>query len=417
MSKIGGTGVYTKLLIEKMVEEKHTIGLWPADSLVFKDLEKMDIVRYSIMTKMISTEWDILVIQNALTLTAASHLLHQLKGIPNIFISHSSLNIDQISPYPDLFKVVSIAKTISNSWGIPDEMVRVIFNPHVIPKYNSYKRRRHGPYKILHVSRLDPDRTNTVRDIITVFNNLAECHLTIVGGGWDYMLKKCANNNISFVGEQADVSAYYKETDLVIGSGRVAVEALSYCKPVIVAGIRGLGGLVKPENYERFKGIMFSGRFDGILQEKISSELLKNEIVTTLSNNRLQEIVNNNYALVKEDYNIQHIIPEMVSLFNDVTNINKQLSDFNTFTQLKPRLASNCKFYKNGKSDTYQIRRHPIGKILGQINREGKEMLECFNGKNSIDDIAFSFAYNNKKDLVDLSAGLRELWNEKILIF
>lgn len=67
----------------------------------------------------------------------------------------------------------------------------------------------------------------------------------------------------------------YHAADLVVGTGRVALEAMSCAKPVIAIGVAGYCGIVKPGNTERIIQSHFGdhGSFAGISIERLASDL------------------------------------------------------------------------------------------------------------------------------------------------
>ena len=59
---------------------------------------------------------------------------------------------------------------------------------------------------------------------------------TIVGGPENEPMRKAAGNNVAFLGFVEDVTAVIESHDLVIGAGRVALEAMRKRVPVIAVG-------------------------------------------------------------------------------------------------------------------------------------------------------------------------------------
>ena len=54
---------------------------------------------------------------------------------------------------------------------------------------------------------------------------------------------------IHFTGNQIDVNKYYVGSDCVLGTGRVAIEAMAASKKVIAGGNSGYFGLITSENF------------------------------------------------------------------------------------------------------------------------------------------------------------------------
>lgn len=55
---------------------------------------------------------------------------------------------------------------------------------------------------------------------------------------------------IHIVGAKYNVNDYYLSSDIVVGTGRVALEAMSCSKPVIAIGNTGYVGIVSKENQD-----------------------------------------------------------------------------------------------------------------------------------------------------------------------
>lgn len=62
---------------------------------------------------------------------------------------------------------------------------------------------------------------------------------------------------IHMVGNIRDLVSYYAASDVVVGTGRVALEAMACEKPVIAIGSRGHVGLVRPENFAQAWSMYF----------------------------------------------------------------------------------------------------------------------------------------------------------------
>lgn len=68
--------------------------------------------------------------------------------------------------------------------------------------------------------------------------------------------------------------AYYA-ADVIVGTGRVALEAMACAKPVVAAGVAGYCGVVKPQNIDKVIQCHFGdhGAFVPITAQKLSVDI------------------------------------------------------------------------------------------------------------------------------------------------
>lgn len=114
---------------------------------------------------------------------------------------------------------------------------------------------------IAYCSRLAWQKTLAAESFIFGFYKLTSdyenIHAIVIGDGDGKkilereakMLNECAGRTaIHVVGSKYNVLDYYKASDIVVGTGRVALEAMSCGKPVIAVGNHGYVGIVKDES-------------------------------------------------------------------------------------------------------------------------------------------------------------------------
>ena len=135
--------------------------------------------------------------------------------------------------------------------------------------------------KIVHVSRLSLDKLNAILNVINatprIIKEFPNTQLLLVGSGefFDYANKLAEEINHQLNREGIIMTGAIKDegvpkimglADIVIGVGRVALEAMACGKPVIVAGSTlgpfggNYGGIVTPSNIAELKVHNFSGR-------------------------------------------------------------------------------------------------------------------------------------------------------------
>jgi len=118
----------------------------------------------------------------------------------------------------------------------------------------SHKRGFH----LLHVSRLDPDRSLTAFQLVAVAGELRSrfpaLRVTVLGEGGDLRtLRQAARGAdpdgtfLTVVGGVPDPAPYLQEADLFVGVSRAALEAMACGLPVILSGNQGYGGILTPE--------------------------------------------------------------------------------------------------------------------------------------------------------------------------
>ncbi|GAA4702225.1 glycosyltransferase family 4 protein [Brevibacillus fulvus] len=97
-----------------------------------------------------------------------------------------------------------------------------------------------------------------MRAVKSIAADISHLHLLIVGAGAEFKriqsIAQSINRSfekplIQLIGEQADVRPFYGLSTIIVGTGRVALEAMACGKPVLAVGNHGFFGLVTPDNY------------------------------------------------------------------------------------------------------------------------------------------------------------------------
>ncbi len=126
--------------------------------------------------------------------------------------------------------------------------------------------------RIVMVSRMDGPLADVAVNLVSACDQVYDrwpLRLSIVGGGdnLDAVSARAADCNrrrgkavVSVLGARTDVNRILAESDLVVGVSRVAMEAMSCARPVILAGPQGFGGLLEPDRADRFKEDNFTAR-------------------------------------------------------------------------------------------------------------------------------------------------------------
>ncbi len=112
--------------------------------------------------------------------------------------------------------------------------------------------------KLLWVGRLTGPKGEIARRLAyEVFPKLSDTQCLLIGGPEIPRDWPQPASNIRFVGQVADVTPYYREADLVIGAGRVALEAMRLGVPVLAVGECCYVGLVDAARIARAKATNF----------------------------------------------------------------------------------------------------------------------------------------------------------------
>ncbi|MGG5460994.1 glycosyltransferase [Clostridium sp. B9] len=123
---------------------------------------------------------------------------------------------------------------------------------------------KNNDFVAMYCSRMAWGKVKTCENLIRVCRDLKreesiEVHALIVGDGPGYKELKNIGDRankmlgkelIHFTGGQTDLPDFYNCSDFVVGTGRVAIEAMASKKPVIATGNNGYFGLVNEENFD-----------------------------------------------------------------------------------------------------------------------------------------------------------------------
>ncbi|WP_297521802.1 glycosyltransferase [uncultured Clostridium sp.] len=203
------------------------------------------------------------------------------KNIPMIFTIHGMYYHDIVSTMlKTCNKVISVSIPVFkwlSTFGVQSSIIPngISYSDFSYDEKGIEIRKNNGlkesDYVAMYCSRMAWGKIKTCENLIRVCRDLTrkenkEIHGLIVGDGPGFEeLKKVgdrANNTIGkeiihFTGGQTDIPKYYSASDIVIGTGRVAIEAMAAKKPVIATGNNGYFGIVNEKNFDEAWNMYF----------------------------------------------------------------------------------------------------------------------------------------------------------------
>jgi peptidoglycan/xylan/chitin deacetylase (PgdA/CDA1 family)/glycosyltransferase involved in cell wall biosynthesis len=192
------------------------------------------------------------------------HLIHEL-----------NLDPKHITTIPNGFETQHWISTSStqldlNVFGVPPEIPVLLF----IGRFSGPK----GDIVRVLVSEVYPELVKKV-----------PCSLQIIGGlnvpadipqRAQQMQKRFGKTSVVLREFQSDLIPFLRAANVVIGSGRVAMESLMVGKPTIAFGESNYEGLVTPDNYEAVRRTNFG---DTGIQQTINVEIVVNDLAAILN--------------------------------------------------------------------------------------------------------------------------------------
>jgi glycosyltransferase involved in cell wall biosynthesis len=302
-------------------------------NLVFLPLGVVQAVRIALQKK-------IHLIHSHSTLAfVVSLLTAKILGISSVITLHNyrgmSLSLPFIFRHTD--KIIVISKEIEDKildMNIEPNKISVIPNmieidntlitnpsPLAIPDIRS------DSIKIVTVSRLDLYKTDVPQNLLLTAERIInqypdrDIQILIVGGGselarlqtlGDQINQKLGRQAIVFTGFRKDAIHIISHADIVLGSGRVVLEAMALGKPTIVASAQ-FGGILNAETFPQLAQYNFSGRNS---TEKTSTGNIYQAIITLLENNEYRSSVGKiAYQLVQTSYTVDAVTTQIQDVY------------------------------------------------------------------------------------------------------
>ncbi len=165
--------------------------------------------------------------------------------------------------------------------------------------------------RVAWIGRLTGPKGDIAEKIISqVAPVFSEVQFTIVGGPISDEYQSKLGDNVTLTGFVKDVNEIFKQNDLVIGAGRVPVEAMRFGLPVIAVGENRYVGPVNEETIAIAKATNF-GDCDRLtawdVQQLIDdlSAIVSGETIFPLEQ----------YAEFVDDYRLDHVYPQVMDVY------------------------------------------------------------------------------------------------------
>ncbi len=119
-----------------------------------------------------------------------------------------------------------------------------------------------------------------------------------------------------FEGHQQDLKPFYQKADVVVGAGRVALEAMALKRPVVALGEKMYVGPLFPENIETAEKTNFGDCFE---KEAFDWDQTAKDLIQLLKNGmKRNQAAKAGFQLVHSKYNMKKIFPATEELYQRV---------------------------------------------------------------------------------------------------
>lgn len=133
-------------------------------------------------------------------------------------------------------------------------------------------------FTIGYASRFTHDKAEIGLRVVRVLNSFARNHnhveVLVAGRGSQQVVK--SSRDVKVLGHVDDMARFLSACDVVVGTGRVAAEALVCGKPVIMIGANGYHGLLTSKNIQTMINYNFGDhgtRYQGWTAERLMNEM------------------------------------------------------------------------------------------------------------------------------------------------
>jgi len=225
------------------------------------------------------------------------------------------------------------------------EKSKMVFLPNSIDteKFTPTKTSNNKSWAL--ISRLDDDKINEIKKLITILNEIDIQELHIFGDGskkeflQEFIQEKNLTNKIFFEGHCDNLHEKLSNNfNGILGIGRVAMESISMEFPTILIGYNKIAGVIDTNMYNFIKNRNFTNMY----LPDISIDTLKHQI---------QQVYNNNYDKTfyksfKEEFSTKTVsnlyfkeieninnysILNLKDLYNEIKNINNDEAFYDSF--------------------------------------------------------------------------------------
>lgn len=179
-------------------------------------------------------------------------------------------------------------------------------------------------FVLLYVSRLEDEKykicklllQGTKEQLLKEFPNL---HLFVVGDGKraneikQWIRTKSKSVRIHFLGKRSDMPDLYTMSDCVVGTGRVALEAMACKRNVIAIGSEGIFGILNGKNLNKgWKYYFGDHRSNHPFSQKAISSLVS---AALRSHQKLKKSAKDGRIFVKKQFNITRVVKQLQKVY------------------------------------------------------------------------------------------------------
>lgn len=256
----------------------------------------------------------------------------KLAGIPLITTTHGRQPIHFSRKIIKAFGDYSIAvcenikKHMVNDIGFSENKISVILNP-VNYKKLDLEKKVNDKKVISIVGRLSGPKGDVAYDLLEILSQdelLSKYKVRLIGGKeLPERFLKFKEKDIEFIGYVPNIQEKIFESDIVIGAGRVAFEALLNKTSLIAVGETEYMGFINKENLSKSLASNF-GDIGSMKYPKIEKEILLNDIekALNLSENEKEELKD----IIFKETNLQNIVDKIEKKYFELY-VNKKKYD------------------------------------------------------------------------------------------
>ncbi|HET9870599.1 MAG TPA: glycosyltransferase, partial [bacterium] len=176
--------------------------------------------------------------------------------------------------------------------------------------------------RILVVGRLSGPKNRVILNYLeaaasAVSGEFPGASFQVLGGpvGEEHRALEARLPSVRFLGHQQALGDFYEQADLVVGSGRVALEAMARKKPVVAVGERLYLGPLTEENRPR---VLQSNFGDCAAEEGFDWGRAAQDLLTLLKDPaKREQAARTGWSLLKTEYNMDVVYPQLENLYQD----------------------------------------------------------------------------------------------------